>query len=325
MFLESLQFSIGTTLPTILLMLSGIFLRRKHYIDDHFCNQASKAVFNFALPTMLFLNMQKSVLDYLGHIPLVLAGTVATLIIYFAAEIWAARYIEDRKFRPVFVQGAFRSNMAILGLALVINAYGSAAVAPASVYIASLVILFNSLAVITLTKSFSDGQLNLWKLFISILKNPLILGITAGLIANEVKLEIPDPLLKTGESIGGLTLPLALICAGANINFKHLSQFNHEGEASKTNRLVILAAFIRLFIAPTIFFILGKWIFMLPPMELGIIFLTATAPTAAATYAMVRHYGGDATSTANLIGITTIGSMFVSSIGLFVLRQIGWG
>lgn len=59
-------------------------------------------------------------------------------------------------------------------------------------------------------------------------------------------------------------------------------------------------------------------------MELGIIFLTASSPVAAATYAMVRHYGGDATSTANLIGITTVGSMFSSTIGLLLLRQLGW-
>ncbi|VEI46421.1 auxin efflux carrier [Actinobacillus equuli] len=59
-------------------------------------------------------------------------------------------------------------------------------------------------------------------------------------------------------------------------------------------------------------------------MELGIVFLSTSAPTAAATYAMIRNYGGDAVSTANLIGITTVGSMFTSSFGLLILRQLGW-
>ncbi|WGE47629.1 AEC family transporter [Actinobacillus equuli] len=323
MFLEALQFSISTTLPTILLMFAGISLRRKKYIDDHFCNMASKSLFNFAIPTLLFLNMQKGELNYAANIPLILTAIIGTLTIYLVAEWWAGKYIADKPFRAVFTQGTFRSNIAILGLALIMNAYGSEAMASASIYVAVSVILFNTLAVITLTKAFSDGKPKLCKLFISILKNPLIIGLVLGLIFNELKLELPTPLLKTGQAIGGLTLPLALICTGASIDFKQLRKFK-KGEDSTTNRLVLLSASIRLFVAPVFLFSLGKWVFDLSPMELGIVFLSTSAPTAAATYAMIRNYGGDAVSTANLIGITTVGSMFTSSFGLLILRQLGW-
>jgi predicted permease len=59
-------------------------------------------------------------------------------------------------------------------------------------------------------------------------------------------------------------------------------------------------------------------------MALGIIFLSNAAPVASATYPMVRNYGGNAVIAANIIGVTTVGSIFVSSFGLLFLRQLGW-
>ncbi len=323
--LDSLQFSIGVTLPTILLMLFGIFLRRRKFIDDVFCNTASKVVFNFTLPIMIFFNMLKSPLDFSSQANLIATGIIGTLIIYFWAEWWAARHIENRRYRCIFTQGTFRSNAAILGIALILNAYGDKALAAASVYISCLVMIFNVLAVITLTSSLSEKKVNVGRLTISILKNPLILAVIAGVIFNHFQLSdfIPKSIESAGKLISNLTLPLALICTGASINFKQLKQFNQSTE-SKINKIVLFSATVRLIIAPVILLIIGKFIFTLPLMELGIVFIAASAPVAAATYAMVKSYGGDGEAAANLIGVTTLGSMFSASIGLFLLRQMGW-
>lgn len=325
MLFDSLQFSIGVTLPTILLMLFGIFLRRRKFIDDTFCNMASKVVFNFTLPPMIFLNMLKSPLDFSSQINLISTGVGGSILIYLWAEWWAARHIENRRYRCIFTQGTFRTNAAILGIALILNAYGDKALAAASVYISCLVITFNVLAVITLTSSLSEKKVNVGRLLISILKNPLILAVIAGLIFNyfELSHQIPKPLESAGKLMASLTLPLALICTGASINFKQLKQFN-QGVESTINKIVLFSASIRLIFAPIFLLLLGKFVFQLPPMELGIVFVAASAPVASATYAMTRNYGGDGEAAANLIGITTLGSMFSASIGLFLLRQIGW-
>ena len=57
---------------------------------------------------------------------------------------------------------------------------------------------------------------------------------------------------------------------------------------------------------------------------MGIVLLMTATPLAAATYAMVRAMGGNGTTVANIIGITTIGSMFSSSLGIMILAQLGW-
>lgn len=325
MFLDSFLFSINVTLPTVLMLLLGIFLRQIKMIDDHFCQIASKLIFNIALPALLFTNIVKNPADYSSQIWLLSAGFLTTLILYFSAEWIATRYIIARSYRGIFVQAIFRGNSGILGLALCINAYGASSIVPASVYTASITLLFNVLAVITLTKSLSTKPLNFSQLFLSIIKNPLCIGIALGLFVSKLTITIPEPLMKTADYLAHISLPVALICAGASLNFKQLKQFQQqENHSSQTHRIMWWASFGRLIISPLFAIIIGKFVFSLEPMLLGILFLMSSTPIAAASYAMVRNFGGDAVASANLIAITVIGSMLSSSIGLFILRQLQW-
>ncbi|QLB21315.1 malonate transporter [Vespertiliibacter pulmonis] len=325
MFLDSFLFSINVTLPTILMLLLGIFLRHIKMIDDHFCQIASKLIFNIALPALLFTNIVKNPADYSSQIWLLSAGFLSTLILYTGSEWLASRYIVDRSYRGIFVQAIFRGNSGILGLALCINAYGVYAIAPASVYTACITLLFNVLAVITLTKSLSNKPLNLFQLIISIIKNPLCIGIALGLFVSKLEITIPEPLMKTGDYLAHISLPVALICAGASLNFKQLKQLQQQDNHSlQTHKIIWWASFGRLIVSPLLAIIIGKYIFNLEPMLLGILFLMSSTPIAAASYAMVRNFGGDAVTSANLIAVTVIGSMISSSIGLFILRQWQW-
>lgn len=327
MLLESLQFSLNVTLPTIFMILLGIFLRHHRWVDDNFANMAAKIVFNFALPATLFMNVARSPSDYAGQINLILSGVIGTFLTYFFAEWWAAKYIQTRGFRAIFTQGTFRSNAAVLGLALAVNAYGSTAMGKISVFTAVLVIQFNVLGVITLLKSLSDKKLNLANLAFSVLKNPLIIAVVSGIVVSELNLfkSLPTALVKTGDYLAHISLPLALICTGVSLNFKQLMQFHSSTSAeNESGKVVFVAAFIRLIAAPVLMLAIGKWGFDLDSVSLGILFLITASPVASAVYAMVRNYGGDATVTANLIGITTLGSIFTASFGLFVLRQVGW-
>lgn len=325
MFLDALQFSLSVTLPTILMLLLGIVLRRRKMVDDHFCQVASKLVFNIALPALLFVNIVKQPADYSSQIWLVGAGFLSTFVVYFAGEWVAARYIQDRRYRGIFVQGIFRGNSGILGLALCINAYGVAATAPASVYTACITLLFNVLAVITLTNSLSDGKLSLSKIVLSLLKNPLIISIVLGLLVSKWEIALPTAVIRTGDYLASIALPVALICAGASLDFKQLKRFQQsEPSNHQLSQVVWWSSFGRLIISPLLTVLIGKFLLPLEPMSLGILFLMSSTPVAAASYAMVRNFGGDGTTTANIIAITVIGSMFSSSLGLLILRQLQW-
>lgn len=324
MFLESLFFSLSVTLPTILMLLLGIILRRRRMVDEHFCQVGSKLVFNIALPTLLFMNIVKHPANFGEQLWLITAGVSGTIAIYLISEWLAARYIQAREYRGLFVQGMFRGNTGILGLALSLNAYGVAATAPASVYTACITLLFNVLAIITLTHSLGEGKLSVRRILFSLAKNPLILSILLGILVSKLSLPLPAVLINTGDAIAYIALPLALICAGATLNFSQLKKFRKTDENGVAAKIVWLGSIGRLVITPLLMVLAGKFLFQLSPMELGIVFLMSSTPLASASYAMVVYYKGDAVATANMIGVTNLGYMITSSLGLFVLRQIGW-
>ncbi|TDQ57330.1 hypothetical protein EDC45_1384 [Mesocricetibacter intestinalis] len=313
-FFSSFLFSMGVTLPNLLILMLGIILRRIGMIDDRFCEQATKLVFNITLPLLLFLSIVNNHVDYASQALLLGVGICGTLIMFVLAECFAAKFIAEKTERGTFVQSVYRGNNGIIGLALCINAYGDAVFAPASIYAAGLTLIYNILGVITLSRSLSDGKVSMGAMLKNIAKNPLIIAIILGLVANALQLRLVKPLQLTGGYLAAVTLPLALICAGASINFRAIGQLSGVSLRSSIGRVLF---------APVFMVLIAKG-FGLKGMDMGIVLLMATTPLAAAAYAMVRAMGGNAVTVANIIGITTIGSMLASALGLILLSQIGW-
>ena len=210
-FWEAVWFAVSVTVPSILLLVFGVALRRSGQVDAHFCMQASKLVFNYGLPCLLFVNLFGSEIHYGEQILLLLAGAAATLVLFFGAELYAWRFVPAARDKGVFVQGVFRSNLGIMGLAFVLNAYGSEGLAAGAVYTGVITILFNVLAVITLSRSGGSAWQKLRLVGWKIVTNPLIVAIVLALGMQALHIGVPKPLLQTANYVGNISLPLALI------------------------------------------------------------------------------------------------------------------
>jgi len=175
-----------------------------------------------------------------------------------------------------------------------------------------LTILVNILGVITLSRSLHRSQ-GPGKVLRGIATNPLILGILLALPVSAFALPLPAVAMKSAAYIADMTLPLALLCTGATLDFRSL-----RSEAGNT----ALATFGKLVAMPLVF-TLGAWAAGFRAMELGVLMLMASSPSAAASYSMVRAMGGNATLAANIIALTTLGSLFTTSVGVSLLRGVG--
>ncbi|MGC6247444.1 AEC family transporter [Bisgaard Taxon 45] len=311
---SSFLFSISVTLPTVLMLLLGIILKRRRMIDDKFTGQATRIIFNITLPILLFLNITSNPVQFHTQMIPIMASVIGTLLLFLGAELIASKYITEKQERGTFVQAVYRGNNGILGLALCINAYGEAGLAPASIYAAATIFLFNVLAVVTLSRAFAQGKVSVYAMLINVLKNPLIIAIILGYGVNHLEFVLPRTLQTTGNYLASMTLPLALMCTGASIQFKGIR---------KDSRVVIWGSIGRVLIAPIVMVLVGK-LCGLSGMNMGILFLMAATPMATIAYAMVRGMGGNGVSAANIIAFTTLGAIITSSFGLLVLSQLGW-
>lgn len=312
---ESWLFAFNVTVPGILMLLLGIFLRRIGWIDEAFNTTASRLVFNITLPCLIFFGMTNNHTDISEHLSLAVFGAVATIATYLLLELIATFLIKERRERGIFVQGGFRSNAAIMGLAYSSIAYGSEGVILGSIYMISTVVLFNVLSIITLTRtlSTSSDSLSLKRIMMSIVKNPLILSIAAGLSFSLLDIPIAEPITRTGQFMSAMTLPLAMLCTGASINFRAMFY---------SSNTAMLATFMRSAVVPLLV-TFGAYVWGFTGISLGVVFLLSATPAAVASYVMTRAMGGDATLAANIIAMTTIASFFTAALGLSILRSNG--
>lgn len=284
-------------------------------MNEGFIEGASKLVFNVALPMLLFSSIAQTDFSNMISFKLILYGITATLIAFLLLEWWASKLIANQQLRGIVVQGAFRANMAIVGLAYVNNAYGPQGVAAAAMYVACLTILFNILAVITLSRSLHQDQgVRLGQLIKGIIKNPLIIGIVAALPLAASDWALPEMLMQTSHYLAQMTLPLALLCAGASLSL--IGQ-------KKAAGLLPTVAVLRLIIIPAAITLGGYWVGF-RGMELTLLFLINASPTAAASYVMVRAMGGNAVLAANIIAVTTLGSLITTSLGAALFKGLGF-
>ena len=316
--IDAIVFAITIVLPNLALMWLGFFMQRRGEASQTFIDQASSFVFNYCLPCLLFFSVVDSDVDYSKQITLIVAGILVTFILFIGAEIYAKYFVSKPADQGVFVQGIFRSNMAIIGLATVANAYGERGLSIGAVYMGVVTILFNILAVITLSrvsKSVDDTWLSRSTMIIKkLFTNPLIIALVAAFAYKASPLPpITGVIHTTGDLLAAVALPLALICAGASIDLK--SMLHPSG-------LSMQASIGRIIVAPLIAIAIGLG-FGLSGVHMGVLFLMAASPTAAASYVMAKAMGGNDVLAANILAFTTVVGMFGLAIGAAILRGLG--
>lgn len=315
--LAAIIFAISITLPNLLLMLLGFMMKKQGKVNEGFIQVATNMVFNYCLPCLLFFSVLKSNVDIAKQVNLLTAGLACTLTLFILAEIYAKFFVEKIEDKGVFVQGVFRSNMAIMSLAVVANAYGADGLSVGAVYMGILTIIYNILAVITLSRTAkTEGGIMAQATGIigHIIKNPLVIALVAAFAYKAVGLPaLPSFITKTGELLGAVALPLALICAGATLNLKSMLSLSGVSMQASIGRIII---------APVMAVLFGLG-FGLQGVEMGVLFLMIASPAAAASYVMAKAMGGNDVLAANILGFTTVFAMIGMAAGMAALRVLG--
>ncbi|MEW5250832.1 AEC family transporter [Microbulbifer sp. 2201CG32-9] len=307
--METLAFAFSVTGPIFLTLLVGYGLARAKLLSAAFVDGATRLVFLVTLPVLLFVNIFTADAQLSEETPLLLAGLLGTLLTLPLA--WLAARPVARSDRSVFIQGGFRGNLGIVGIAWAFNAYGSSGLAQAALLMAVVTILYN-LAAVTLFAVY-DRRGNTWSwrsLTLDILRNPLILAIVLALLAKQFALSLPQIALQTGHYLASMTLPLALLCIGASLDFSLLR---------RSTLAAVGACVFKLVAVPAVLLGCG-WLLQLPPQAMGVLFLMGATPAATVSFIMARAMGGNSQLAANIVALSTLCCIVSASAGLVLLQ-----
>lgn len=314
LYLQSLLFTADIVAPIFFIVFLGYLLKRVRLIDDAFINTASKLVFVITLPALVFMSIARTDFHAVFN-PQQLGFVVAGTLFSFAA-LWitAKQWITKPKDLGVFIQGGFRSNYGIIGLAVSFNLFSDSGLAQASLLLALVIPLFNVLSILALTiPAHQSGSSSISSTFGEILKNPLIIAVVLALPFSYFGFQLPELVQKTGRYFANLTLPLALLAIGGSLNLASLRSTSAPATWATVSKLIFMPLILTL----------AAWVYGFRGQDLTMLMILFGCPTAAASFVMAKAMGGNAELAANIILMTTLGSVITLSGGIYIMRVLG--
>ena len=312
--MENLIFSLNAAMPVFLLMLLGMVFKKAGWIDGHFAAEMNRLVFLVPLPVLVFRDLATVDFSEVWDGRFVIFCFTAT-ILSILISAFISRFLGDRSLRGEFIQASYRSSAALLGIAFIQNIYGSSGLAP--LMIIGSVPLYNIMAVIILSLSGpEEGGIDrkiLKQTVKGILRNPIILGIIAGIVWSVFQIPMPQILGKTLENVAAMATPMGLIAMGAAFDIRAASE--KVGPAA-LDGIIKLIGFCALFLPAAIYLGFRR-------EELVAILVMLGSATTVSCYVMAKNMGHEGVLTSSIVMLTTLCSSFTLTFWLFILKSLG--
>lgn len=312
--MESIVLSFHVMLPVFLTILLGVFLQRIGLMPKRMIRDLNRLCFKVFLPVMLFNNVRAT--DFRQYFEWhLISYAIVSVLLLFAVLLWIIpRTVQQPEQQSVMIQGIYRSNYVILGIPIVSNIYQGESVATITMLVAIIVPLFNLLAVYLFERFNGQNKHDPMKMLGSIARNPLIIATALGMLYTIFGIQFPTFLDATLSDLAGITIPLALLILGADLDL------NLETTSVK---LLVTAVIGKVLIVPLLF---------LPPaialgfrgQALASLLAMYASPAAVSGYIMAQNENADHHLAGQIVVITSILSCFTLFIFIALLRQFAF-
>lgn len=234
------------------------------------------------------------------------------------AIVWSFAQIVTRKFyrrpgREAVIMGfsSAQSNIVLMGIPLVLTAYGEAGAVPLFLLIAvHLPIMM--LAATLMIESADAGvtRAAILKLVKSLVTNPLLIAFAVGSLGRIAGVQLGGAPKQFVDLISAAAVPCALFAMGMA-----LRKYGVFGDV-KLSAFIVAA---KLFALPCFVFLLAKYLFALTPVWAGVAVIFASMPVGINSYLLAARYNTGVATVAGAVTLSTALSLFSVSFWLFVL------
>lgn len=298
------------TLPFFAIIGLGFWAGRSRFFPPEATAYLTKFVFFFALSAMLFRFAATLPFAEIFDGRLVLGYLLGTAGVYVLATLVAYLRGMNVPTAAVEAQCAAIGNVGFLGLPMLAMLFSEAAIGPVMLVLSVDLVVFSSLIVILINGG-RDGRVSartLRLIGIGLLKNPMILSISGGLVWSALRLPVPAPLNDFLTILGGAATPGALFAIGASLAGKTAERIEIAGWLS----------FCKLVLHPLFVALILIWLIPVSPFPAMVAISAAALPVAGNVYMLAAHYGVAPQRASAAILLSTISSIIT------VPLVIGW-
>ncbi|MEC7163624.1 MAG: AEC family transporter [Pseudomonadota bacterium] len=305
--------AVSVIFPVIAIIALGFFLVRANMFTPEQNTALMKFVFMIAAPALLFRNV--AVTEFPETTPwglwlsyyLVMFGCMAL-------SIGLARLLLPRRSGPdcvIIGFGSSFSNTVMLGIPIILTAFGEAAALPLFLVLAfhGLLIFSTGILLMELSTSSSRSLRGAISALPQALSNQTVLiALLAGVLWNMSGLNLPDPADRFLDILGQAAIPLALVAIGGTL------------ATVPVRRSVGVAAYMsgfKLMVQPAATYSVANYVFGLPPLWVATITLLAAMPTGVLASVLAEQYRSASGAASSSIMVSSITGIATLSFWLF--------
>lgn len=298
--------------PVIAVIVLGYGAARRGVFSDDNVTTLNRFVFVLAAPALLFRNVALTEFPETLSIGLWLAYygpmlAIMALAFFVARLLFRARATADY---VIFAFGSGFSNTVMLGIPIILTAFGPDAGLPLFLILAFHGLLVFTIALICLEAA-TNPDLRLAdlppKLVGSMREQVVVMALAAGVIWNFTGLGLATPIDRFLELLGSAAIPVALIAVGGRLAFIKISD--------NLTPALFIGAF-KLLVMPLAVYGAAQYLFALPPLYVATLTLLSAMPTGVFAVVFAAQYQNAEAEASSAITVTTVLSALSVSVWL---------
>lgn len=293
-------------------MAIGFFIRKSGTIRENVLPDINKLVFSVFLPLLLFSNIYGTEILGVVRPKLILFTLTAILLVFLGAVIFSMLIEKNNGSRGSIIQSIYRSNLVLMGMPLAASIYGDKNVGVTAVMVSIIVPIYNVLAVIAL-EAFRGTDVQFLRVLSGILKNPLIIGGAAGILAALLDIRLPVVLEEIIADTAGAAMPMALIVLGASIKFSSID---------RCRRNLVIGVAGRLIVVPALCLSVGA-LLGFRDIEFVTLIAVFASPVAVSAFTMASQMDSDSELAANTVAFSSAFACLTMFLWIFLFKHLG--
>ncbi|MCC3144699.1 AEC family transporter [Halanaerobium sp. Z-7514] len=258
----------------------GFYLNRSDKINQSAEKGIAELTIDIAFPALIFTNIIRDFdLNMLREYLIVpVAAIIITLLTIAVVILIGKKLSYSQKEREEFTFITAFSNNIFVGAPICLALFGSQGLILAILYDFGMQMILWTLGVSMLKDQAERENSN----FLGNMFSPPIIALLIGLAVVLLAIELPEVVLNTTNSIGVITVPLAMIFIGLQLGKSSFSSVIGK-------KKIYLLSFLRLIFLPTLVY-LGLGFFSLGSLLRGVITILSAMPVFASSSVILQKY-----------------------------------
>ena len=310
---ESFLAAVRVVVPMVLTMFLGWLFRVRGIVDRVTMKNFDKLLFRIFMPTLLFKNIYD--MDFSQGFAvkeMIFAGVCLTVLFAFCVT-FPKLLTSDGNKSSVIGQAVVRGNYILFGVAVSEALYGEGNVGAVVMLGVVVIPAINIFAAVILELNRS-GKADVGKLFLAILKNPMIIGAICAFVFKIFHIIIPGPVWSVVRSVANSTTTLSFISLGVGLEM---------AAVDSDKKLLAWGIVLRMVVVPLIFMPLSI-LAGFRDQSLCAMMIVFAAPTAVSSYPMAVAMGADGKLAGQFVCSTTILSVVTIFLWTLLLKTVGF-